>query len=102
MKATDLILRFTVMLTLLLIGFAVMFHVEYGVISEDFGTLSTSIFTMFKFTLGVFDETLKVMLDKNRPFTFVFFLLFLILFTFILINMYLATMMVTYAQTASA
>ncbi|CAD7953385.1 unnamed protein product [Amoebophrya sp. A25] len=100
-KALPLIMVFTVVLTLQLVGFALLFHVEFGTGIPELGTPVRSVDTMFRFLLGDFDDTLKRMMDRGEAVTSIMFILFMLFFYFLLMQMYLATMMSTYSACAS-
>ncbi|CAD7940406.1 unnamed protein product [Amoebophrya sp. A120] len=100
-RALSLILVFTVVMTLQLIGFALLFHVEFGAVIPDLGSPVRAVDTMFRFLLGDFERILQEMKQKGDVLASVMFFLFMLFFYFLLIQIYLATMMSTYSHCVS-
>jgi hypothetical protein len=94
--AAPRIIAFTMVILLLLVGFALLFHVQFGVVVPSFGSPLKAVFTLFVYMLGVFD---LAPLIKADMLSIPFFIVFMMLFYFIFINMYLATMMTKYSKT---
>mmetsp|Transcript_4009 Transcript_4009/g.9141 ORF Transcript_4009/g.9141 Transcript_4009/m.9141 type:complete len:1250 (+) Transcript_4009:267-4016(+) len=84
------IINFTFLIVLLLVGFPVMFHVEYGTQFAQFRNVPQAMITLFRYMIGSFD--VSAMYENDPIFTAVLFVLFMLLFFFILVNMYLAIM----------
>merc|ERR1719487_2824999 len=93
------IMNFTGMIVILLLGFACNTYVLFGTSVESFGTLIKSLETLFLFITGNFE--IATPSDPIVGILNVFiFLVFMIFFYMIFVNLFLATMMANYAKTA--
>eukprot|EP00397_Hematodinium_sp_SG-2012_P002015 GEMP01002021.1.p1 GENE.GEMP01002021.1~~GEMP01002021.1.p1 ORF type:complete len:1462 (+),score=214.31 GEMP01002021.1:120-4505(+) len=98
-RASPLILNFSVIIFFLLFGFSVIFHVEFGVLMADFGTPPDSWITLFRFMLGEFQQLGEMI--ESSSLAMLYFIIYMLLFYFIFVNMYLATMISSYAHSVS-
>merc|ERR1719331_1434446 len=95
------ILNFTSMIAILLVGFACNTYVLFGTSAPQFGTLARAGETLFKYITGTFEIVTPsdpVVGALNNA----IFLVFMIFFYMIFVNLFLATMMSNYAKTVSA
>ncbi|CAD7964530.1 unnamed protein product [Amoebophrya sp. A25] len=85
------VLRFTMILMILLLGFAILFHIQFGTQFKAFANPATSIISLVRFMMGdVF--ALESLLEANYPFTYVLFWGFEVVFFFVLSKQFLAVM----------
>lgn len=82
------ILVFGCVLSMLLVGFVIMFHVEYGIESVRFRSFASSAITLFRWLVGDFEIT--VLFATNPSFTTVMVPVFMAIFYFVLANLFLA------------
>ncbi|CAK0861216.1 unnamed protein product [Prorocentrum cordatum] len=87
---------FLVILVLLMAGFGVFIHSYFGVQVYEVHTLTDASYTLFLCMLGQLD--LEPYMEKDLPVAMVFYCVYIILFYFIAINMFLATMLNTYSE----
>merc|ERR1719162_2810878 len=74
---------FSLILGLQMLGFAFLFHVEFGGFIAEFGSPIVSLVTLFKFLLGDFEPLLVRMLTRSFSLTFISFILFMSFFYFV-------------------
>lgn len=87
---------FVIILSLLLSGFSVFYHIVFGAVDMNAGTIPDSFAALFYWMLGLFDlrDALKV-----SPFlATLFFCVFMVVFYFISLNIFLCTMLNTYSE----
>merc|ERR1719321_1673511 len=98
-EAAGGIMNFTIMMAVLMAGFACNTHVLFGTSFAQFGTFSDAYMTLFRYVIGDFDTD---ELSKANPSLFIpIFIAFMVFFYLIFVNLYLATMMANYAKTVS-
>eukprot|EP00003_Mantamonas_plastica_P032702 TRINITY_DN9024_c0_g1_i18.p1 TRINITY_DN9024_c0_g1~~TRINITY_DN9024_c0_g1_i18.p1 ORF type:complete len:560 (-),score=204.91 TRINITY_DN9024_c0_g1_i18:1382-3061(-) len=85
--STDLLL-FLVVFFIIFFGYAVAFHLAFGVDVEAYSTLARSFSSLVISILGEFDY--PELRQSNRVLAPLFFFSFIVLCTFILLNMFLA------------
>jgi hypothetical protein len=73
-------------------------HVLFGTTFQQFGTFATAYMTLFRYVIGDFDTDELV---ATSWLAIPLFVLFMLLFYLIFVNLYLATMMANYANTVS-
>jgi hypothetical protein len=88
---------FASVIGILLIGWSLFFHILFGIYDNTLATPLSSTATCFLWILGDFDLTPA--LEGREAAAIVGFLLFEIMMTFVMLNMFLATMINTYAAT---
>lgn len=81
---------------MLLLSFAVASYQLFGLNTAHFGTLQDCLLTLILMALGV--TNLSELLDSHSPLASIFFLLFALLFSFVIVNMFLAVVMTTYTE----
>lgn len=82
------IIVFGVVLSMLLIGFVIMFHVEYGIEARGFKSVDKSVITLFRWLVGDFEVT--SLFATNPTFTTFMVPVFMAIFYFVLANLFLA------------
>jgi hypothetical protein len=95
-RANADILNFGFILILLLTAFSLMAHLCFGAQTSDFSSLGNSYFSLFLSMMGQINY--DVMNAANPSLSDIFLLFFIVLFVFILINMFLAIVMATYTE----
>lgn len=90
------IFYFLIMYIIIFFAFVVMCHIYYGADLTDFGTLLSSLKTLFLMLLGDLSY-LDNMIVVNKILTFFFFIAFMTSMQFILINMFIAFISNAYA-----
>ena len=73
---------------MLLIGFVIMFHVEYGIEARGFKSVDKSVITLFRWLVGDFEVT--SLFATNPTFTTFMVPVFMAIFYFVLANLFLA------------
>ncbi|CAD7940277.1 unnamed protein product, partial [Amoebophrya sp. A120] len=90
-RCIDQVAKFTLVLLMLLLGFAILFHLQFGTILESFASPFRAVLSLFRFMMGdVF--ALQDLLDAKYTFTYVLFWVFQSTFFFILSKQFLAVM----------
>lgn len=90
---------FTTMVLFILIGFAFFANQSFGIDVSSYRTFGFSIFSMFRGVLG--DLDFDTLWDNNRFMGPLFFISFVVLFVFILLNMFLAIIDEAYTHVTS-
>jgi len=88
---------FFFVILLLLAGWALYFMIIFGNVDRELSGLGKAFQSLFMWILGNFD--LSKCLDENKAVAIVSFVFYQILMNFVAINMFLATMLNTYAAT---
>lgn len=83
------IFYFLIMYIIIFFAFVVMCHIYYGADLTNFGTIFSSLTTLFLMLLGDLDA-LDDMIVLNKVLSFFFFIAFMTSMQFILINMFIA------------
>eukprot|EP00743_Colponemidia_sp_Colp-15_P007414 GILK01008010.1.p1 GENE.GILK01008010.1~~GILK01008010.1.p1 ORF type:complete len:720 (+),score=110.35 GILK01008010.1:59-2161(+) len=97
-QASHELINFTVLFTILFTGFALFSYLVFGVQLASFRKVQNSISTLLQMILGNFDYT--EMQQTSPTFAPIFFTLFMVLFAFILINIFLAIILDAYTTVA--
>jgi hypothetical protein len=94
------IMNFTTMIFILLVGFACNSYVLFGTSVESFGSFERSMVTLFLYITGNFE-----IVTPSDPvvgvLNYFLFIVFMVFFYLIFVNLFLATMMANYAKTVS-
>jgi hypothetical protein len=88
--------NFTIILVALLLAFGLMGTICFGAQAEQFSTLQNSMLTLFTALLN--NSFYEIVQKANDSMAAVFFILFIILFNFVLMNMFLAIVMSTFHE----
>eukprot|EP00392_Amoebophrya_sp_AT5.2_P001310 g1312.t1 len=90
-RCIDQIMKFTLVLLMLLLGFAILFHIQFGTRLEAFASPFRSVLSLFRFMIGdVF--ALQELLAAKYAFTYMLFWVFQVSFFFVLSKQFLAVM----------
>lgn len=90
------IFNFGLITIVLLNAFALAGHLGFGMSSEYFSTVDSSFMTLFEMILG--NANMYFFGDVNPELSKIFFLIYMSLFFFILLNMFLAIVIATYTD----
>jgi hypothetical protein len=93
-KSLEDIIYFFLMLMIFIIGFAGMGNIVFGQVSESFGTFGDSLISCFLIALGSFD--IKELQEKRSLTTLFFLFIFLILFSYVLLNILFAILEINF------
>ena len=91
------IFYFLIMYMIIFFAFVVMCHIYYGADLIYFGTIFSSLTTLFLMLLGDLDY-LDEMISLNKVLSFFFFIAFMTSMQFILINMFIAFISNAYSE----
>jgi len=78
-----------------MVGFSFFFHIIFGHVALGFETFSQTLLTIFNWIVGDYDLT--ELFEVHFSMAFISFLLYMVAFYFIAVNMFLATMLNTYS-----
>jgi len=87
-------ISFATIMLLGMIGFAMFFHIIFGHSVLGYETFPSALLTIFNWIVGVYD--VRPLFEVDPFLGLLFFLIFMIAFYFVAVNMFLATMINTY------
>jgi len=87
---------FALIIFLLLFGFAIFFHVVFGTTVASLNTEPGSMITLIEWMMGDYD--LQPLIKVSPMIAIIFFVVFMVVFYFVAVNMFLATMINKYCD----